>query len=759
MIFYDQQALNDGWRFALTEAPSVEALDFDDSAFAAVTLPHDWQLAQPRDPDMELGWSQGYVPRDQLGWYRLRFVAPRGWGGKVIRLVVDGCHRFYSVYLNGRLVAERKYGYLPLMCELQGLLRCGEENLLCVRVDNRDTLGDRWYSGAGLYRGVRLLVDEPAHIAPWGVCVRTTFAGADAAAHVGIELENRLTVPVDTVLRARLTDREGSPVADCHQQLSLEPGRSDAQLTLPVSGVRRWDVDDPYLYRLELTLTRDGETLDCVGETVGFREAVFDGDRGFLLNGRALKLYGANLHHDGGLCFGAAVPDGLWDRRLRQLQKMGCNAIRCSHNPREERFYDLCDELGLVVIDEVYDKWRHSDLYYEKLFDTDRELDLQWMVRRDRNHPSIVLWSMGNEVEIQYTDEFYTLLADMCGKCRALDPTRQVSLALIGFCLKEMDDRVPLLPKLEAAIRYGEVVDVFMGNYMEPFYQAMRDAGMRKAIIGSEVFSYYRTAEHTSMNTRAISPWLDVERAPWVAGGFVWAGVDYMGEAAAYPSHGWTGCPIDSAGFWKLRAWHLYSQWSRKPVVKLGVFDENDPWDMANANWSFPQMSGHWSFSQEGRMMHVVVMTNCDAVRLYLNDEPARVATPDAQDRMAHFYVPFRKGTLRAEGLRLGEAVGEDTLKTADGPCRIALSREETAGLLQVEARLLDEHGQLWTKDSPEVTFIVADGELLGVDNGDFVGDHDTRADHCPFHLGHAIAYVRPGASCTVSAACGDWRA
>lgn len=371
------------------------------------------------------------------------------------------------------------------------------------------------------------------------------------------------------------------------------------------------------------------------------------------------------------------------------------------------------------------------------------------MIRRDRNHPSIILWSVGNELEIQYDERFYSQLEEMCAACREQDPTRPVSLALIGFCTKDFNDETPLTRKLDAALRYAEIVDVFMGNYMENYYQVLRDAGMKKPTIGSEVFSYYRHADLTTTAILARSPWTDVEAHSWVCGGFVWAGIDYLGESSNYLCKGWSGCPIDSAGFHKLRSWHLRAQWSSEPVVKIGIYDEQAPWDMAAPNWSFSQMSAHWSFKQRGRMMHVAVMTNCKEIRLYLNEEFVRVAKPDAPDRMAHFYVPFSPGELRAIGYVGGMTVAEDRLKTAEGPHRIELKqfdplRADGRSVAHVEATLLDEHGRTWTIDSPEIHFDISGGAiLLAVDNGDLIGDHDVYGGHCPLHLGHALAYLQ----------------
>ncbi len=390
MKFDDQILLADGWRFSKGDWPDAVQMDFDDSGFTPVTLPHDWQILEPRDPQMEMGWSQGYYPRNETAWYRLRFDAPAAWRGKRVTLKIDGCQRFYEIYLNGERVGGHRYGYVPTLTPLDGCLRYGSGNVLAVRVNSERNAGDRWYSGAGLCRAVSLLVDERVYLVPWGVFTRYDLRGAAAKGTVTVACGNGTGADQHAVLTVSLAGADGDPVWRGTLETVLPPGVSDLEIPLDIGPVHPWDVEDPYLYRMTVTLESE-YGADRAGETVGFRSFAFDGDTGFTLNGRPMKMYGADLHHDGGVCFGAAVPRAVIRRRLSALKRMGCNAIRCSHNPHDEALYELCDEMGLLVIDEVYDKWCNSRLYFGALFEEDWRDDLKAMVLRDRNHPSVIL--------------------------------------------------------------------------------------------------------------------------------------------------------------------------------------------------------------------------------------------------------------------------------------------------------------------------------------------------------------------------------
>lgn len=745
-----EKRLMNGWAFAL--GAHEEAVTDPETArsWRRVDLPHDWQIESVRSAACPDGASQGYYSRGQQGWYCRSFFAPEEWRDKVVRICFDGVQRFSTVWLNGRELGSRPYGYVPFAYEMNAHLNYGQENHLVVRVDNSRGGGDRWYSGAGIFRDVTLSALGLLHIRPGSIRVTTPEVREEAAAvHVTVGLENRASLPCDGVLELEWTGPDGTKGRQTAAYTLSGRSAQELAVDFTIDRPLLWEPEHPHLYGLKITLNGEAYTL-----RFGIRTAVFDGDKGFFLNGRSCKLRGVNLHHDGG-AVGAAVPPEVWRRRFGKLKELGCNALRCSHNPQAAAFYDLADEMGFLVIDELYDKWAPTGLYFQEFFEEWWERDLEAMIARDVNHPSVILWSVGNEIEFQYEERFYELTEAMCRKTRALDPTRPVSLALMPYCLPGFNDRTSIEKRLAATLRLADIVDVLMLNYMESHYRELREAGLRKAVIGSEVYTYYRSCEGQFTQMYPHSPYQDVRDNEYVAGSFIWAGIDYFGEAATgWPCRGWTGSVLDSAAFRKPRSWYVESQWKEEPVLKLAVFTEEEPWDMANVWWGFPQMQLHWNFTQRGKLMHVAAMTNCDEVRLYVNDDPVRMAKPEeAGDGMAHFYVPCGRGRLRAEGFRGGRVVAQDVLETSGGPAYVELVPDRAVveadgrSIVQVEIWLKDSFGRPWVKDMPVVRCsIQGDAEIIAMDNGDFNTTTERYATQTrTIFQGHALALVRTG--------------
>ncbi len=757
--------MTDGWRFCLTEDEQAVLPAYDDSAWRVLDLPHDWQIEQKRVKDAPGGGAQGFYPREQMGVYRLHLVMPEAWRGKQVRVLFDGVQRFSTVFLNGQKVGGQMYGYTPFLCDLTDALVPGE-NLLAVQVDNRDrngwciASGDRWYSGAGIYRNVWLLVGEetrirhdgvkieasPVHRGPSGDVPDVAGIRCDLAkVAVRVECEGDLS---GCTLRAEAI-RDGDVVWS-----GETPAQAETKLHFEIHRPDLWSTETPALYTLVTMLDRNGEIVDEHSSRFGIRSAVFDSEDGFLLNGVKTKLWGVNTHVDGGV-FGTAVPIEVWRRRIQAFKKLGANTIRFAHHPMAEEMVDLCDEVGMLVVDELYDKWSGSGMYYDALYDAEHEQNLDAMLRRDWNHPSVILWSVGNEVNHQYSERFFQCLKDLCDQVRRTDATRPVSAALIGFVLKDYNDVTPLGKKLDAALRYSRIVDVFMGNYMEQLYERLRAAGMRKPIIGSEVRMFYRHDDRfpDTTNVSPENPYAICKKHDWVCGALIWAGCDYLGESSGWPWRGWTGNPLDSTAAWKTRAWYVAAQWKNEPVLRLAVYDESEPWDGARGLWGFPQMRSHWKYDHFEKVFHVAVMTNCDTVKLYQNSQTVRIGyAVDSADGLIHFRLPYIPGVLRAEGYRGGLLVAQDVMYSDHEAAQLTVETDGTQlppdgrSMAIVDVTITDAHGRRYELEDRLVHWQTEGSvSVAAADNGNAASMEDPRGTQMHTHNGHLQLFIRAG--------------
>ena len=743
-----QPILND-WRFFLGDAADAYQTDFDDSSWRILSIPHDWQIEQPRTE--AAGGMQGGYPHEGIGWYRKKLTISEDMKGRALTLCFDALMHGSKVWFNGQFLGERPYGYVPVRYEITDLVQYGRENTLAVRLDTTDG-GDRWYSGAGIIREAFLL-DQPLmritpdglHVLPEvnedGTCrVTVTIAWKNGAEHPSRSaMKYCVYAPV----------RRGKGM-NCiwEDTVEIDAGAGEEGCSKTCFLIEKpvfWDVDDPKLYYLYASL----EQCDYQ-ERFGVRTIRFDKDEGFFLNGRNLKMIGADVHHDGGEAFGACCPKELWIRKLKALKKCGCNTIRCSHNPHDPVLYDLLDEMGFLCVDEYIDKWGRSDWSYQsKFFDQWHRADLTAMVNRDFNHPCIVIWSVGNEVEMQYQDEiFYETAQHLAGIVRELDTSRAVSMALIGFNMPGFNDYAPMEKRMAAVVRLSKLFDVIMVNYCESFYENMHNAGLEAPILGSEVFMIYRSVEGQFRQNIRKSPLKeDIFDKPYVCGGLVWTGVDYLGECG-WPNKYWPGAFIDVAGFEKPRANYIKAAWGKEPIVYAAVYDPQDPWDRARNRWGFPQIRRHWNYKDIDRYMDICVMTNCEKVALYLNDDIVRWDSPAGHtDGMAHFIIPYLPGKVEFYGYdKNGLAVAHDILRTSEKKLSVVLRPEKSVyapgELALIEVWLLDEFANPWVIDRPWMKAeIFGAGHLRALTNANFEDD-GAAADACTFIDGHALLCV-----------------
>jgi beta-galactosidase len=705
-----------------TKVAAAAAPDFDDSAWSLVQLPHDWAIDLPfvdnprppppgeDDPKAAHGFKPlgREHPETSVGWYRRAVELPAELAGKRLSLEFDGAFRDVVVLLNGFIVHEHEGGYSPFRVDITDVAAVGETNILTVRVDA--SLGEGWfYEGAGLYRHVWLVATDPVHVPQWGVLVRAEPNGAGARAAVTVDLRNEGEGEAVCEVAMRIVDPDGAAVAEATTTTTLAAwGEGAVDTALAWDRAMLWSVETPRLYRLIAEVRIGGRIADRYEQPFGVRTAVFDAERGFFLNGRPLKLLGACCHQDhAGV--GAAIPDRLQAWRLEQLKSMGCNAYRASHNPPTPELMDACDALGLLVISETR----------RMASDAAGMAELEALVRRDRNRPSVIAWSIGNEEQaIQGTARGARIARTMVRLVNRLDPTRPTTAAL------DQDFGEGVSP----------VVDILGFNYRTPLMEAYHARVPNQPILGSETGSTVQTrGEYVRDDARHIVPAYDTEHPwwastaedwwtlaaerPYIAGGFIWTGFDYRGEPTPFnrwPSVSSYFGAMDSCGFPKDNFWYYRAWWRPEPLVHL-----------------FP----HWNWEgREGEAIPVWVHANVDRVELFLNGRSLG-AKDVARNRHLEWSVPYAPGVIEARGFKDGRALPPVRRETAGPAARIELTSDRSRLLgdgqdvAMLAVRLLDQRGRPAPRAAEQITFEVqGPGRIIGVGNGDPTSHEPDRA-------------------------------
>ena len=766
-----RQPFNDGWRFFKGEAGGAEQAAFDDSKWRDVRLPHDWAIEGPFDP--KLNPHTGALPISGTGWYRKAFTLPSNARGRYFSIEFDGAMSNSKVWLNGQELGGRPYGYSSFELDLTPHLKFGgAPNVLAVRLTPEDH-SSRWYPGAGIYRNVWLTATGPVHVAHWGTYVTTPqVTDAQATVAVKVEIRNRGGQPAKVTLRTTVLDPSGKIVASNGTDGAIPAnGTQTIAASLTVNEPQRWDVDHPHLYTL-VTEVLDGKRVaDRYTTPFGIRAIAFDKAQGFLLNGRRLKLQGVCLHSDLG-ALGAAVNRRATERQLEIMKAGGVNAIRTSHNPPSPELLEFADRLGLLVMDESFDMWRIPKVAngYSKYFDEWWERDVRDMVRRDRNHPSIILWSIGNEIPEQNHADGWQVAKRLTDLFHEEDPTRPTTAAF-------NNDFAAIRNKL------ADHVDIPGINYKPFHYEQLLKEHPDWIIYGSETSScvssrgvyhlpiekYEKHPSHELTSYDIIAPpWAylpDAEfaaqdRFPQVLGEFVWTGFDYIGEPTPYfsgrPDSVKTDWParssyfgmVDLAGFPKDRYYLYQSVWTKKPMVHV----------LPHWNWE----------GMAGQPIPVMVYTNGEEVELFLNgkslgrkkrfSEPVElpVGPNISEDRKfaskyrLEWQVPFEPGTLKAVAYTAGQQVAVDERRTAGAPAKLSMVPDRTQiaadgdDLSFVTVRVEDKDGNLCPAADNLVKFQVSGaGVIQAVDNGNPATVEPFHADYRKAFSGMALVIVR----------------
>ena len=738
----EQQNFDAEWRFWKGDAKGAEQPGFDDGAWRKLDLPHDWSIEGPYAASNASG--TGFLPAG-IGWYRKSFAMPESARGRIVSIAFDGVYRDSDVWINGRHLGHRPYGYSSFVYELTPYLNFGAKpNVLAVRVDHSEAADSRWYPGSGIYRHVWLLGSAPAHVAHWGTYVFTPVV-TDAQALVTVEttVANQAH---DAAVRVAVSieDAAGKIVGTAagEQRIPAGQGRTFVQQAA-VANPALWSTATPNLYTVVTRVFADGAPADETRTPFGIRTTRFDANHGFFLNGRPEKIKGVCIHHDLG-ALGAAFSEAALERRLKALKDLGVNAIRCSHNPMAPELYDLCDRLGLLVMDEAFDEWtagKHKwiqgwnagtpglDGYHEAFAEWSTR-DIQDMVRRDRNHPSVILWSIGNEIDYP-GDPFGHPLGRSGLKPEMLDGgvLPGVARKLIA-AVKELDGTRPVTQALadvnaSNATGLANLLDVAGYNYLEQHYERDHQAYPQRILLGSE-------------NSHSLQAWRAVAANDYVAGQFLWTGVDFLGESRQYPVRGSTSGLLDICGFRKPLSYLREALWSGRPMVYAAVGQG--------------RVVEHWNWANDPRkLLPVEVYTNTDAAELFLNGKS--LGEKRVEDRIApvlRWEVPNEPGVLRAIGRKDGREAARFELVTAGAPDRIELVPDRTvlradgADLANLEVRVVDAAGRrVPTADADIAVEVRGAAALAAMDSGNARDITPVQAGHRAAYEGRVLAIVR----------------
>jgi beta-galactosidase len=747
------------WRFHRGALDAGYTTFLDDSDWRKLDLPHDWSIEDlpgtnsPLDPLAAGGIDHGYFVGG-VGIYRKTFEVPKNWQGKRIHLQFDGVYMNADVWLNGRKLGTHHYGYTSFWYDISDQLQYGEKNILAVEVRNEGK-NSRWYSGSGIYRHVWLDIMEPVHIAHWGTAITTPSVSQEiATVEVRNSLQNERAEPVQVLVKTSLFNPKGEKLTEVASKLDL-PGLGQAEVfqSLQISQPNLWSPDSPDMYhaKTEIRENATAKPLDEVNTPFGIRSFSFDTEQGFVLNGQTTLLRGACVHHDNGP-LGSAAYDRAEERRVALLKASGFNAIRCSHNPPSPAFLDACDRQGMLVIDEAFDTWNvgKQPFDYSLYFDKSWKKDLSSMIYRDRNHPSIIMWSTGNEIPNRASPAGVAVSAMLTEFVHQLDPTRPVTAAVNGL----NPDKDPFFATLDlAGYNYAGGGDHGHADVYQMDHARVPD----RIMYGAE-----------SYPLESFQSWVRVLDYPYVVGDFVWTGFDYLGEA----SIGWLGYPqdysfypwntafcgdIDICGFKRPQSYYRDVLWQKGQLISL--FVKNPQLSFAEhprrAGWSKWHWHDHladWTWpGYEGQEMEVRVFSAYEEVALFLNGKSLGKKPTTRENRWtATYQVPYEPGVLKAQGYENGKATESWLLPTANKVQGIKLSADRTLikadgqDLSYVTVDLVDKNGLRHPKADQLIQFeLSGPGSIVAVANANPRTTESFQASKRKAFQGRALVIIK----------------
>ncbi len=745
--------IDDNWAFHRGDAAGAQAPDFNADSWTHVDLPHDWSIALPVDANAPSLGGGGFYPTG-IGWYRHSFPAPEAWRRQQISLEFDGVYMNADVWVNGKHFGTHPYGYTPFRYDITAAVNIGRANTIAVRVDNSQEPNSRWYAGSGIYRHVRLVITAPIHVEDESTLVRTETLSSEAAAidcAFAIRNDTERAEPVG--IEIVVLGPDGKEVAQASQELTVA---AQASINVPhqfaVPHPHPWSPATPVRYRVVTRLTQNHRAIDEAVTPFGIRTIGVSATGGFELNGRALKLVGANVHADNGP-LGAAAFDRAEQRRAELLKRAGFNAVRTSHNPPAPAFVEACDRLGLLVLEEAFDGWAKgkNPHDYSVAMHEWWQRDLDAMVRRDRNHPSVVLWSIGNEMYERGNAAGLQIATELTRRIRELDPSRPITAGVNGPGRNgDWTKFDPLFATL----------DVAGYNYEIGRHAADHARVPNRVIVITE--SYQR---------ETFANWAIVHDTPYVIGEFVWSGIDYLGETGIgrvfapgepvvrhwegnqWPWHGAACGDIDLIGDRKPISHYRQIVWDRGEKLYATVVapsPSGQPWGVSP--WTVVPTRSSWTWpGEEGRALNVEVYSRHEQVRLFLNDQLiGEKPTGRAEEFRATFAVPYAPGVLKAVGVDDGREADSFVLATAGPAARIRLTADRPVlqadgqDLVFVTVELTDAQGRLVPNADRTIRFTVnGPATLAALGNADLASFETYQSNPHRTFDGHALVVLR----------------
>lgn len=781
------RSFDDNWRFKKDSLIQAENPSFKDGDWRVVQLPHDWSIEDlpNQTPDTIIGpFSRTSIGQSAtgftvggIGWYRKKFTTATAEEKKLFTIHFDGVYTNSDVWLNGHLLGNTPYGYTPFYYDLTPYLKpAGQENVLSVRVRNEGK-NSRWYSGSGIYRHVWLTVTEPVHVAVWGVYITTPVVSKNSATiQVKSTIKNEQKTAGNFSLITTIISPSGKTVAQTQKLFVLETNalKIDSQ-NITLSNPLLWSLEAPELYKVVTEIKSGNRTTDRVETSFGIRSIRFDASKGFTLNGKRVILKGGCIHHDNGP-LGAAAIDRAEERKIELLKKLGYNAIRSSHNPPSQQLLDACDRLGMLVLDEAFDMWElaKNPQDYHLNFKEWWQKDVDAMIMRDRNHPAVIMWSIGNEIFEAPDTAGYRIAKMLAKEVRELDVTRAVTAGIAylpGYTKKPWEDYEPYLTQLDV-----DGYNYFLESQSKFFVRDSATAHRFETEHAKHPQKTFIVTEYTPGS--ALENWEHAEKYPYLLGSFKWTAMDYIGEAGigrplpvpasrklptgivrmglfykpTWPVFNAYCGDLDLIGNKKPAAYYQDVVWKKSPVELLVHHPISDGIQEVIAPWGFPDELKSWTWpGQESKKILVHVYTRSKLVKLELNGKViAEKIVPDSSIT-ATFEIEYQPGTLVAKSYDNGKETSSSSLTTSGKPVAIRLIADRSTiksdpnDLSYISAEIIDEKGNVVPYiDDIEITYVLTgDATIAGVGNGSFDDASSFQQDHKKVYQGRGLAIIR----------------